>query len=316
MASPGTAKRGGLPLTMAGAPWDTRPTRAFYEGLLSSPFADALALDFARAAIAGEALGQDDTPDILAISLSGHDYVNHQWSAESRLSHDHLLQLDRLLQAFFQHLDSTVGKDRYVAVLTADHGFTPNPEHSQSQGRDAGRVDTARMLARLNEGLARRFEVPKLVAFTSASALVLDRQLLAAHRLELDTVAAAARELLLAEPGIQVAYTRQELRSGSRAGAPFFLAMQRSWHPEVSGDVPYALKENWMSGTGVATHGSPYPTDTQVPMLFYGPAWWRPGRIDTRVEVVDIAPTLAQLLGVATPASSEGKPLPLAVPAP
>jgi arylsulfatase A-like enzyme len=35
------------------------------------------------------------------------------------------------------------------------------------------------------------------------------------------------------------------------------------------------------------------------------------GRIDTRVEVADIAPTLARLLRVPAPAASEGRPLPL-----
>ena len=43
----------------------TTPGPAYYDALLRSPFGDALTLDFARAAIAGEALGRDDAPDIL-----------------------------------------------------------------------------------------------------------------------------------------------------------------------------------------------------------------------------------------------------------
>jgi len=202
-----------------------------------SPFVDRMSLDFARAAIAGEQLGQDDAPDILSVSLSGHDYVNHAYSAESRQSHDHLLQLDRKLN------------------------------------------------------------VPRLVAFNSASALV--------------TVASAMRDLLSAGPSMAAACTRQELASGSRADAPLFTVMERGWHPEISGDVQYALKPGWMSGTATATHGSPNRDDSHVPVLFYGPAWVTPGRVDTPVEVVDIASTLSMLLGIAVPASSEGKPLPL-----
>jgi predicted AlkP superfamily pyrophosphatase or phosphodiesterase len=143
-SQPWFGPRGGkLPMLM-GAANDDKPGPNYYAALLASPFADALTLDFARAAIAGEQLGADDAPDILSISLSGHDYVNHRWSAESRLSHDHLLQLDRLLQAFFADLDRTVGRDNYVAVLTADHGFMPAPEVSQSRGLSAGRVPAAR----------------------------------------------------------------------------------------------------------------------------------------------------------------------------
>ena len=51
-----------------------------------------------------------------------------------------------------------------------------------------------------------------------------------------------------------------------------------------------------------------------MPILVYGPKWVKPGRIDTRVEVADIAPTLARFLGVPPPATAEGRPLPLPAP--
>ena len=39
--------------------------------------------------------------------------------------------------------------------------------------------------------------------------------------------------------------------------------------------------------------------------------WVGTGKVDKRVEVVDIAPTLAKMLGVAAPPASQGKVLPL-----
>lgn len=304
---PGPSK---LPMTMGGG--DQKPGPAFYNSLLASPFVDELTLAFARAAIAGEQLGQDDFPDILSISLSGHDYVNHAWSAESRLSHDHLLKLDRMFQEFFHYLDATVGKDNYVAVLTADHGFMPAPEVSRARGLDAGRINAGEALAQINAGLETRFATPKLALNTSASALVLDRKLIDQKGLAFDTVADAARELVLAQPGFAAAYTRTEITSRSRSGAPYFDAVLKTWNADRSGDIQLVLKPNWMfASSSVTTHGSPYPYDTHVPILIYGPAWTHAGRVDQRVEVVDIAPTLSALLGVATPAASEGKPLPL-----
>ncbi len=292
------------------------PGPRFYSSLLRSPFVDALALDFARAAIAGEALGQDEAPDILVVSLSGHDYVNHSFSAESRVSHDHLLQLDRLLQAFFRDLDTTVGRANYVAVLTADHGFMPAPEYSASLGRDAGRLSPALLLGLLNQGLEKRFGEGKWALYYSASGLLLNQALIAANGLDPETVAQEARQLLLAAPGMAAAYTRRELASGSRSGEPFFLQMQKSFSPDVPVDLQFALKPWWMFGSGSSgsTHGSPHAPDTQVPILLYGPRWIRPGRVDSPVGVVDIAPTLAVLLGVRAPVASEGKPLPLTAP--
>jgi arylsulfatase A-like enzyme len=68
------------------------------------------------------------------------------------------------------------------------------------------------------------------------------------------------------------------------------------------------------SSTSVTTHGSAHPYDTNVPILFYGPRWIGAGRSDLRVEVADIAPTIAALLRIPAPSSAEGKPLPLSPP--
>ena len=54
-----------------------------------------------------------------------------------------------------------MGKDNYVAVLTADHGFMPAPEYSQSLGRDSGRQNIPQTLQRLNEGLSAKFGAAK-----------------------------------------------------------------------------------------------------------------------------------------------------------
>ncbi|MES3003226.1 MAG: alkaline phosphatase family protein [Pseudomonadota bacterium] len=305
--------RGGKLPMMMGTPADTAPNPAFYSGLLLGPYADILSLEFARAAIAGEQLGRDDAPDILSVSLSGHDYVNHQWSAESRMSQDHFLQLDRMLQSFFQDLDATLGKDGYVAVLTADHGFMPSPEFNLAKGVDAGRISFSQVLGRLNAGMVQRFGEGKWVIGNSSASLLLDKKLIAQRQLDADAVADEARRLLLTEAGFATAYTRRELLSGSRAGSPHFEASERAWNKDVSGEVQFTLKPGWMFGSSrsIATHGSPYDYDNHVPILMYGPKWVKAGRVDSQVEVVDIAPTLSRMLHVAAPPSAEGRPLPL-----
>lgn len=300
-----------LPMTMGAA--QEKPDGAYYGALLRSPFVDEMALQFARAAIKGEALGQDDAPDILTVSLSGHDYVNHAFSAESRLSHDHLLHLDRLFQAFFKDLDAMVGKDNYVAVLTADHGFMPAPETSLAAGRNAGRQSASQTLARVNAALAQKFGAGTWAKFFSASALVLDHKLIDERKVDRLAVQEEARALLLKEEGIAMVYTRDELAGNTRAGAPLFDHMRKSWNAQRSGDLQVALKPYWMftSSSSTTTHGSPHPYDTNVPILFYGPHWVKPGMVSERVETSGVAPTLASMLKIAPPATSEGKVLPI-----
>jgi hypothetical protein len=303
-------KGGALPKTIGEG---DKPAGPFYAQLLATPFSDRLTLDFARAAIAGEGLGQDGTPDILSVSLSGHDYVNHAYGAESRVSHDHVLQLDRALQEFFRHLDEKVGRGNYVAALTADHGFMPAPEYAMALGHKAGRQSGSQTLARINRALASKYGPGEWVRFFSARAAVLNRATLTARGQDAGAVAEDVRLLLLDEPGVAAAYTRAQLASRSAAGQPYFQQMVRTWHPEISGDVEFVLRPHWMmtSTSSMTTHGSPHPYDTHVPVAFYGPAWVKAGRRDERAEVVDIAPTLAAMLGVRPPAASEGRVLPL-----
>jgi hypothetical protein len=286
-----------------------RPAAPFYAQLLPTPFSDRLTLDFARAAIAGEGLGQDGAPDILAVSLSGHDYVNHAYGSESRVSHDHVLQLDRALQDFFRHLDQKVGRDGYVVALTADHGFMPAPEYAMSLGHRAGRQSGSQTLARINKALSTKYGKGEWVRYFSARGAVLNRSTLAVANQNVDTLAEEVRLLLLDEPGVAAAYTRAQITSRSAAGQPYFQQVVRTWHPELSGDVEFVLRPYWMmtSSSSVTTHGSPHPYDSHVPVAFYGPAWVKAARRDERAEVADIAPTLARILGVRAPAASEGR---------
>ena len=147
----------------------------------------------------------------------------------------------------------------------------------------------------------------------SAASLLLNQKLITARQIDPDTVAQVAGKLLLAEPGFDRVYTRRELLTSSRAGEPFFESSRLAWHPEISGEVQFTLKPYWMfaSSSSTTTHGSPHAYDQQVPILMYGPKWLKPGRVDTPVQVIDIAPTLARILGVPAPRLSEGKPLPL-----
>ncbi|HEY2628574.1 MAG TPA: alkaline phosphatase family protein [Usitatibacter sp.] len=304
------AKGGKLPKTVGAG--QEKPGPSFYSEILPTPFSDDLLFAFARAAIAGEKLGKGAAPDILVISLSAHDFINHAWGAESRLSQDHLLQLDRMIGEFFNDLDQAIGRENYVAMLTADHGFMPAPEYSLSLGRDAGRVNAAQISARVNKELAKTFGEGPWIGPWSAQGVILNRVLIRAKGVDAAALTAQARKLIAAEPGIAVAYTHAELESGSRKGALLFDAMEKSFDKDRSADIVVALKPYWMfGGTVGTTHGSPYDYDTNVPLLFYGPPWILPGRIDTRVEMADVAPTLAKILRIPAPSASEGKVLPL-----
>jgi predicted AlkP superfamily pyrophosphatase or phosphodiesterase len=80
--------------------------------------------------IAKESVGADEIADLVLVNLKTPDYVSHQYGPESKETESALASLDEQIGRLVATLDERVGRDRYVLVLTADHGMPPEPESS------------------------------------------------------------------------------------------------------------------------------------------------------------------------------------------
>ena len=123
---------------------------------------------------------------------------------------------------------------------------------------------------------------------------------------------AAARDELLKLPGVAAVFTREQLL-GSDTTTPYLEAMRKSFDPTRAAQLQIVLKPNWILGyrPGGSSHGSPYEYDTHVPLLFWGPGYVGQGEVKARVEVADLAPTLAAIAGLPAPAQAQGRDLKL-----
>ena len=285
----------------------------YYNRLKASPFLDELTFDFARAAVEGEQLGNNPAgvPDLLGVSLSAHDYVNHAYGPESKMSHDHLQRLDRMLADFLTYLDRKVGAGKVLVVLTADHGFPNTPEFTKSAHQDAGRVDGVKVTAALSAALAEKYGNSKLVVAQSVPNLQLDYAAIDKLGLAHADVENTAGQFLRAQQGVAEVYTRTQFEAGATGTTRIGVLMRRAWDRERSGDLVVVTKPYWFFGSSTSgtSHGSPYAYDTNVPLVLSGAAWIRPGNYGQYAETVDIAPTLAHLLHVRPPSAAEGRVL-------
>jgi arylsulfatase A-like enzyme len=89
-------------------------------------------------------------------------------------------------------------------------------------------------------------------------------------------------------------------------------AIALSYFPTRAGDVvavqaPFSFWGKYGETDFGGSHGSFYRYDTDVPLFLYG-APFRAGYYG-QAEMVDLAATLARLLGISLPAACEGKPL-------
>jgi predicted AlkP superfamily pyrophosphatase or phosphodiesterase len=77
-----------------------------------------------------EAVGADNVPDLLYLTLKSTDAAGHQYGYESEEARDVLVETDRQVGRVVSALERKVGKGNAVVVLTADHGATPLVELS------------------------------------------------------------------------------------------------------------------------------------------------------------------------------------------
>lgn len=294
-------------------PYPERDDETLAFKVAGTPAGDELLLDFAKTLIEAEALGQGPVPDYLAISFSSTDSVGHRFGPSSLEAEDNLLRLDRVLGELFAYLDHRFGRSRVLVVLSADHGVMDAPGYLVNQGFQARTYSEADLLAGLDADLLqRRFGVGTNLVEDLGTYVYLNKALMRERGLdarEVESVLAAEFEK---QDIIFQAVSLSRLRAGGYVMNPLLERIRRHDVPSRSGDLYLVLAKNTV-GTAAypevaATHGTPWRHDTHVPILFTG-AGLRPRRVFREVAPVDVAPTLAALLGVNPPSASVGQPL-------
>ncbi|MCX6134473.1 MAG: alkaline phosphatase family protein [Ignavibacteriales bacterium] len=279
--------------------------------LPSGPFGDAMVLDFARAAVRSEQLGQRGVSDLLTISLSCADYVGHAYGGNSHELIDLIIRLDRALGEFFADMENIVGAGNVLFVLSGDHAAMPLPEYLSSVKHTTGRRVLVRkevypkieaLDQKLQRELGTRDHIIKSNAFLNYAA---------ASMAGVDSVALERRvkEGLLRIDGIAGVYFRREILHPASRNKPFVGYYQKGYYPPRGRDFLILPRKNYLFTTSTTgtTHGTPYSYDTHVPMLFLGKGM-KPARITNPAQTVDIAPTIARLMGIPFPKTVDGIP--------
>ena len=213
-------------------------------------------------------------------------------------------------------LDSSVGLDNTLIVVSADHGFGRSPEQVKSEGLPATRIartDLERLLDGVRADLGQRFGLDsKVVQGYLSPFLYLDRHAIADAGKSLDEVQRAAAEAVSKWPGVAWTATRNDLLAGHLSRTRLHDRATASLSNSRGGDVLAVLKPWSVIETAEtaypSTHGSPYAYDTRVPIFFLGKGILAQ-RVDRAVSPLDIAATLATRLDITPPPACAGLPL-------
>jgi predicted AlkP superfamily pyrophosphatase or phosphodiesterase len=280
----------------------------FYEVVGSTTFGNEYEFDFAKQLIVYENVGRGPATDLLSISLSPNDILGHQVGPDSLEVHQMALDLDHELADFINFLGHQIGLADVWIALSADHGISPLPDQAKKLRIPAANLTTSKIEAQMNAALTAKFSPGHSSAYVKLDYPMawLDEDTFAvAHVHERDAENAVGEAMKQA--GMRGYYTKAQLAEGEVPNTALGQKYLHSYSPE-GGWYVMGVPEPFTVGASGTDHTSPYNYDTHVPLAFYGLPF-QPGTYRTSVETVDMAATLASLLGINAPTHSVGRVL-------
>ena len=253
-------------------------------------------------------MGQRDQTEFKTHRNTSTDYVGHNYGVNSKEVQDTYLRLDKNIAELLNYLDTTVGKDEYIVFLTADHAAVDVPAYLDSLKIPAGYFDSRSFRASVDSWVEKEYGSKKLIKNISNNQLFFNYQLLNEMNIDINDFQQKLSNYILAQDNISRVYNREQIVNGAFTKGMDAL-IKNGFNHKRSGDLIYVLDPAFISysRTG-STHGSSFMYDTHVPILFYGKGV-KSGSSSRRSEIVDIAPTIAVMLGISFPSGATGEPL-------
>ncbi|HEY6370982.1 MAG TPA: alkaline phosphatase family protein [Candidatus Sulfotelmatobacter sp.] len=281
----------------------------FYEVIGSTAFANEYEFEFAKELTVYEKLGQGSTTDLLSISLSPNDILGHQVGPDSPEMQQMALDLDRELADFLNFLGHQVGLANVWIALSADHGVSSLPDAVKKLHIPSANLNAAKLEAEINKAVVAKFSPGHPASYVKLDyplAWLDEAAFTSVHVREHDAEEAVGEAMK--QTGMRDFYTKSQLAAGAAPNTPLGRKYLNSYSPEGSWYV-MGVPDIYTVGPGKGTdHTSPYNYDTHVPLAIYGLPF-QPGTYRTSTEPVDLAPTLASLLGINAPTHAIGRVL-------
>src|ERR1700722_7585151 len=282
----------------------------FYEVIGSTPFANEYELEFAKQLVVYENLGAGQATDLLAISLSPNHILGHQVGPDSPEMAAMALALDRELADFFNFIGNQIGLANMWIALSADHGVSALPDAARKFRIPAASLGAGKLEAQINGALTAKFSPGHGASYIKFDYPLawLDQEVFAAAHIKEHDAETAVGEAMKQADLVRDFFTKSQLAEGEVSATALGKKFLNSYSPE-GGWYVMGVPNLYTVGSATGTdHASPYTYDTHVPLAFYGlPS--RPGTYRTHAEPIDMATTLASLLGINAPTHAVGRVL-------
>lgn len=290
-------------------PYDIQKAYSLDHGSLRQmPMGNSLTLQFAKAAIEGYKLGQENTSDFLTVNCASTDYCGHLVGPNAIEIEDVYLRLDRELAGFFNYLDQKIGKGNYLIFITADHGAAQSVGFMKAQKMPTGLLSKD-IENELERTLEAQFGAKKLFFGFDNFQVAFNKNRIDSLKLNFENIKSATMNFLQHQAGIQYAVDQDKIETSS-VPMPLKEMMINGYNQQRSGSVLMVNLPGWLPASCKkgCTHGVWNPYDSHIPLIFMG---WNiaHGTTNRTTKMTDISATLAALLHIQMPSGCIGNPI-------
>lgn len=273
----------------------------------STPYGNDLLASFAMRAIEKEQLGKDNITDFIAISFSSTDYVGHSYGPRAMELQDTYMRMDQNIADLLNYLDKFIGKNDYLLFVTADHAGAENANFLKDHQYQVKNVKPKKIVEDLKQFSLATFGVDLVQNYSNFN-LFLDKEVIKQKGLDVTIVKQNFKNYLMTQEQVKRVYTEEEILNPNQADY-YLNFIFKGFDPTQNGDLVVLDKPGYIEYHEKGTsHGTPYAYDTHVPLIFYG--WNIPkGATSDRKIITQIAPTIAQKIGISFPNGTEAQVL-------
>lgn len=274
--------------------------------ITKTPQGNTFTFEFAKAAIEGDTLGGRGVTDFLAVSCSSTDYIGHQFGINAMETEDAYIRVDRDLADFLKYLDAKIGKGNYLLFISADHGAAHAAKFSTHHKVPSSHDYEENIEASLDSFIRAKYNDSTLITSFFNHQVYFNHKTIAKNEIDFDDLKQSISDFFIPFKTVNRVVDLHEI--GEENIPDFFKTrIVNNFYPPRSGDleiIPTAARlDGYAQGT---THGTPYPYDTHIPLVFFG--WKVKNAKDfSQVYMTDIARTLAAMLSIQEPNGCTGK---------
>ncbi|MDP2338211.1 MAG: alkaline phosphatase family protein [Bacteroidota bacterium] len=274
-----------------------------YKFLKTTPFGNTIVKDFALDLITAEALGTDEYPDFLTVTLTSMDYENNSFGPASIEMEDTYLRLDQDIASIFEFLDKTFGKGNSLVVLTsACSSVYPVDYMKEEFNMPVGTFSPESAVALLKSFLNITYGQGDWIEVVGEQQLYFNHELLEKKNISLEDIQTKSANFINQFEGVKIALPSSSFAQGDYSKGQLAV-IANSYNFKRSGDVLYQLEDGWQPV--YKYQRTIYNDNSNIPLIIQGNAV-KHTQIRSKILGEDLVPTILEILHMPVPDHCSG----------